>query len=77
MPFLRALVLGMMPQSWRDDAERDSRLWVTECTRCGNISNIWELGGMRWRAAGRPLTGMRCTGCGKFAMQRISKAVRA
>jgi len=62
-----------MPKRWQEDAERDSRLWVTECTRCDAVSNVWELGGMRWRAVGRPLTGMRCTSCSRFAMQRIHK----
>ncbi len=73
MPFLRSVVLALLPPRWRADAERDSRLWLTECTRCGHVSTVWDLGGMRWRAAGRPLTGMRCIGCNKFAMQRISK----
>ncbi len=74
MPILRSLVLAAMPHRWRLAAEADSRLWRTECTRCGHVSNVWELGGMRWKAAGRPLTLMRCTGCGKPAMQRISKS---
>ena len=73
MPILRDLVLRLMPEAWVRDAERSSRLWLTKCTRCGATSNVWDLGGLRWRAAGRPLTLMRCTGCGKPAMQRISK----
>ena len=73
MPFLRSLVLRALPQRWRADAERDSRLWRTECTGCGHISNVWELGGLRWRAVGQPLTAMRCAGCGKVRMQRISR----
>lgn len=73
VPFLRSVVLKLMPPSWRADAERDSLMWLTECTRCGNISNFWELSGIRWRAAGQPLTRMRCIAGDRFAMQRVHK----
>lgn len=67
------MILSLMPAGLRADAERDSRLWLTKCRRCGHVSTVWDLGGLRWRAMGKPWTGMRCIGCGKFAMQRISK----
>ncbi len=70
---LRDLILKVMPRRWREDAIRDSKLWITDCTACGHQSNVWDLGGMRWRAYGEPLTSMRCLGCGKVAMQRIHK----
>ena len=71
MPILRDLLLRLMPEAWVRDAERSSRLWLTECTRCGATSNVWDLGGLRWRAAGRPLTVMRCGGS---AMQRLHRS---
>jgi hypothetical protein len=43
------------------------------CASCKKESNIWEIGGIKYKAAGKPLTGIKCPGCGKFAMQRILK----
>lgn len=70
---LRNIVLAAMPQSWRMSAQADSKSWITDCTACGHRGNVWELGGVRWKAAGKPVTGFRCIGCGKFRMQRIHK----
>ena len=73
MPILRNAILKLMPKRWRDDAIRDSQTWITDCTACGHQSNVWALGGLRWKAYGKPLTLMRCIGCGKAKMQRIHK----
>lgn len=73
MPFLRDTVLSLMPKAWAVSAEADSKLWRTDCMSCGHQSNVWELGGMRWKAYGRPMTSFRCLGCGKVKMHRIHK----
>lgn len=73
MPVLRDTLLKLMPRRWREAAERDSRLWKTTCTNCGRVSNMWDMGGVRWKAYGSPLTGMRCPDCGRMTMHRISK----
>ena len=73
MPILRDAILSIIPESWRDSAIADSKLWKTDCTDCGHHSNVWDLGGMRWKAYGQPLTSFRCLGCGKIRMHRIHK----
>lgn len=73
MPILRDAILRLMPKSWRTDAQRDSRLWLTTCNTCGNRSNIWDLGGMRWRAYGKPVTMLRCPVCDRSRMHKLAK----
>ena len=50
----------------------DSKRYRFTC-KCGKESSIWEIGGIRYKAAGKPATGIKCPQCGKFAMQKIYK----
>jgi hypothetical protein len=44
--------------------EAESRQWVMECP-CGHVTSIWEMGGVRYRAAGEPVRAGWCAGCRK------------
>lgn len=50
----------------------DSQTYKFDCA-CGKTSDIWEIGGIRYKAYGEPYTGVKCPGCGKFAMRKIYK----
>ncbi len=50
----------------------DSKRYRFTCN-CGKESSIWDIGGIRYKAAGKPLTGVTCPHCGKFAMRKIYK----
>ncbi len=54
--------------------EADSKTWLFDCGDCGKTSNIWEIGGIRYKAKGKPLTGIWCPQCKKFGMRKIYKA---
>jgi hypothetical protein len=73
MPVLRDTILKLMPRRWREEAERDSRLWKTTCKTCGHASNIWDLGGMRWKAAGNPTRALRCPTCARMTLHQLAK----
>ncbi len=73
MPFLRDTILSLMPKTWRASAMADSKLWLTRCTGCEHQSNVWDLGGMRWKAFGEPLTSFPCPACGKVKMHKLTK----
>ena len=75
MPLLRDTALYLMPKSWRDSAIADSKTWQTRCTTCNHESNVWDLGGMRWKAIGEPLTSFKCSVCGKVRMHKLSKTI--
>lgn len=71
MPVLRNTILRLMPRSWREDAERSSRQWMGTCQTCGTVTSMWDLGGLRWRAAGKPVTLLRCPTCQRPRMHRF------
>lgn len=56
-----------------EDMMRESKTWVFTCKHCGQLSNIWEAGGIRYKAKGNPSTYVKCIHCGKSGMNSISK----
>jgi hypothetical protein len=48
-----------------DDLEEESRAWHIQCTECGSSKSVWELGGVRYKAAsrGKRIRG-HCSTCG-------------
>ncbi len=50
----------------------DSMLYRFTCA-CGKETSIWEIGGIRYKAYGKPTTGVKCPHCGKFSMRKIYK----
>ncbi len=55
--------------------EAESRSWVARCPHCGAEKSVWELGGIRWKAAGSPSVRLRCPSCGKTSFQKITRRV--
>lgn len=52
--------------------ERDSRLWKAECPNCrADTTNVWQMGGIRYKAAGGPKRRARCPRCGQTRWLRI------
>jgi hypothetical protein len=52
----------------------ESMNWKFTCS-CGKESNIWEIGGVRAGAKGKPSVMIRCPHCGKTSMQKLYKNV--
>jgi len=69
MGVLRDLILAVVPAGVRASMERDSRAWKLTCP-CGHTRSIWEIGGIRWKAAGEPRKLLRCPACGKLRWHR-------
>lgn len=57
----------IMPASWSASMEKESREWMMRCADCGAETSVWDLGGIRWKAAGNPTRRMRCAKCGKIS----------
>ena len=53
--------------------EAESRAWRAKCPNCGFIRSIWELGGIRYKAAGRPRQLMSCPRCGARGWHSIEQ----
>jgi hypothetical protein len=52
--------------------QRDSRLWKAECPHCqADTTDIWEIGGVRYKAIGEPGNRIRCPRCGRTRWMRV------
>jgi hypothetical protein len=64
MSSIQWLLLSILSHSLGKDIEKESRLWMQRCRECGAETSIWEDGGVRFGAAGRPWRLRRCATCG-------------
>lgn len=53
--------------------EAHSRNWFVRCQTCDHRRSIWELGGIRYNAAGSSLTRLHCPSCDSARMHRLEK----
>jgi len=72
LSFLQRFFVAIFPRGWAESMEADSRLWMVRC-KCGFATSIWDLGGIRWKATGKPRRYMRCSKCGNASWHVISR----
>jgi hypothetical protein len=65
MNFLQKLLMAIVPRRWADEMEAESRSWMLRCKVCGLERSVWEMGGVRWKAAGCPSRRRHCPRCGQ------------
>lgn len=53
--------------------EEESKQWKFKCD-CGKEWSIWDMGGIRYKAAGNPSIRVKCPQCAKVQMLKINKA---
>lgn len=58
------LLATLLPDAWAASLESESRAWRMRCP-CGAETSIWDMGGIRWKAAGRPRRLGTCGTCGR------------
>ena len=63
--------LSILPRSWAKSMEAESRAWLVECS-CGCARSVWELGGIRWKAAGQPRRYVHCPQCGRSSWHTVT-----
>ena len=71
--WFRSLALRFLSPAGRVAAEAESRAWKATCPSCGLKTSIWDLGGLRYKAAGKPKRGLRCRSCGQFGMHPLAR----
>ena len=74
LSFAQRLFTGLVDAETAAAMEAHSRAWLAACPHCGHVRSIWELGGIRYKAAGRPRTRLRCPRCGQGGWHRVYKA---
>jgi hypothetical protein len=70
---LRDFILGFMPPKMRAEAESESRRWIAACPTCQSANSVWDVGGMRYKAAGKPIKLAQCPNCRKIRLHRFEK----
>lgn len=71
MSLIQRLILSIVPRKLGEAMEKDSRLWFIRCLTCGSEVSIWDIGGIRYRAAGESWTLRRCPKCSRIRCHKI------
>jgi hypothetical protein len=67
---LRNLILAVLPAAIAKDMENESRAWIMTCSQ-GHEQSIWDAGGIRYKAAGKPVKFAWCPKCHGFRAQTL------
>jgi len=70
---MRRLILWFMPDDMKRKAEAESRAWIGRCRHCNAETSIWDIGGIRYKAATRATTRVKCPACGRFSFMTFEK----
>lgn len=62
---IQKVILSIMPRSWRESAEAESKQWMVRCPNCRAERTYWEAGGIRWLASGNKTVFGKCPACGQ------------
>lgn len=73
MSSFQKLFVSVLPRRWAEAMETDSRSWMVRCS-CGVARSVWELGGIRYHAAGKPRWFIKCPQCGQRSWHTVSRA---
>ncbi|HWB01826.1 MAG TPA: hypothetical protein VG796_02305 [Verrucomicrobiales bacterium] len=70
MSFFQRLFVRLFPRKWVENMEAHSRSWMVRCP-CGFTQSVWDMGGIRWKAAGRPRWYLKCRKCGERSWHTV------
>jgi len=71
MGAIQKLLTKLLSPKAAADMEAESRSWMAQCPSCGFERSVWEMGGVRWKAAGNPRWYRRCPECGKAGWHKV------
>jgi hypothetical protein len=65
---------GAVSPSTASGMEAESRSWMVQCPNCGFERSVWEMGGVRYKAAGTSRWLRRCPNCGKVGWHKVYRS---
>jgi ribosomal protein S27E len=71
MSWIQNLLTSILPRRWAEEMEAESRTWMLRCKDCDSERSVWEAGGVRWKAAGRPSRLVHCPRCGRITWHTV------
>jgi hypothetical protein len=72
MTFIQRLFTSVVPRSWAASMEAESRAWMAHCPDCGIERSVWDMGGIRWKAAGNPRRLLKCLKCQRSTWHQLT-----
>lgn len=66
-------ILKVFPARWAKSIEAESRSWMVRCLNCESARSVWDMGGLRWKARGKPKNYILCGGCNQLGWHTISR----
>ena len=72
MALVQRLLKSVMPAEVARRMEEESRAWMMRCPEGHEIS-VWDAGGIRYKAKGRPIRLHKCKECGKLRRMTLYK----
>lgn len=73
MTTIQRFFLSILPRSVGQAMEKESRLWTMRCGSCNREMSVWDAGGIRYLAAGRPRRWSRCQQCERRTWHEVYK----
>ena len=65
MTSIQQFLMKILPFAWAEEMRAESQSWMVRCPNCNFERSVWDLGGIRWKAAGNPRRLMDCSQCGQ------------
>lgn len=62
-PVLRSLIQMFVSKETFAAMEAESKVWMAQCPNCKFERSIWDMGGIRYKAAGNPKIYQVCPNC--------------
>jgi hypothetical protein len=75
MSRIQRLIRFFVPAKTFAAMEADTRQWVVTCTTCGTAHDLWDMGGIRFKSRGDPVTMTRlpCKTCDRPRAMRLQR----
>jgi hypothetical protein len=76
MPAAHRFLKLILPSKAFAAVREGTKQWLAECP-CGHRRDLWDSGGVRYKAAGEPRQIGSCPACGKATLHKIRKKTEA
>lgn len=70
MTRMQKFALFFVPKRFKEQAVEESKKWMMIC-ECGKKWSVWDGGGVRAGAKGKPNMAFKCPQCGKFQLRPV------
>lgn len=70
--FIRKAFQSFLSPESAAEMERESKRWILKCPNCNFERSVWDVGGVRWKAASvNKKVRANCVNCGKNSWHEV------